>query len=220
MPRINPAARRALTEQRKAQILAAAAKVFAAKGFERATIADIARAARMAEGSIYNYFKNKNDLLISLPRQALEPTMESVSAHMSMSGAAEPVPPEQVLATAARNMVATIRKQAPIFRILISALPSMKQAAREKYMEQVVMYGTGVLERYFQELMERGVIRPGLNPKILARSFVGMFFPFVMLGEVLQIGSEAEWDYDKLADEIVPLFLHGILAEPAERKTK
>jgi hypothetical protein len=146
--------------------------------------------------------------------------MEPVSARMTMSGAAQQVPPEQVLAAAAWNMVTIIRKNAPIFRILISALPNLKQAAREKYMEQVVMYGTGVLEQYFQELMERGVIRPGLNPKILSRSFVGMFFPFVMLGEVLQIGSEAEWDYDKLADEIVPLFLHGILAEPAERKTK
>ncbi|MGB8645249.1 MAG: helix-turn-helix domain-containing protein [Anaerolineae bacterium] len=43
-------------EQRRNQILTAARAVFARKGFERATIADIAREAVMAEGSIYNYF--------------------------------------------------------------------------------------------------------------------------------------------------------------------
>jgi AcrR family transcriptional regulator len=84
MPRISASAKRALIEERKKQILDAAAHVFAEKGFEGATISDIARAAGIAEGSIYNYFKNKHDLLVSLPRQMIEPTIVNVSARMSM----------------------------------------------------------------------------------------------------------------------------------------
>ena len=48
------------------RILRAALQVFAARGFHEAKIADIARAAGVADGTIYLYFKNKDDLLISL----------------------------------------------------------------------------------------------------------------------------------------------------------
>ena len=52
--------------RRKMQILEAAATVFAKKGFHRATTKEIAEAADVAEGTIYNYFESKDDLLISL----------------------------------------------------------------------------------------------------------------------------------------------------------
>lgn len=219
MPKISPSARRALTEQRKTQILAAAAKVFAAKGFERATIANIAREAGIAEGSIYNYFKNKGDLLVSIPRQVVEPPVESVSASMRMFDAAKMIPPEQMLTTMAQNVIAAIRQNSAVFRILVSALPSMKQATREKYLNQVVLYAAGVLEDYFKSQVKQGVFRKDAHPRILARTFIGMFFPFVVVRELLQVES-ADWDYDQVIAEAVPLFLRGVLAEPIERKAK
>lgn len=220
MPRFSPSARRALTEQRKAQILTAAAKVFAAKGFERATIADIARKAGLAEGSIYNYFKNKGDLLVSIPRQVVEPPVESVSASMRMFDAAETIPPEQMLTTMAQNVISAIRQNSAVFRILVSALPSMKQATREEYLNQVVLYATGVLEGYFRNQVKQGVFRKDTHPRILARTFIGMFFPFVMLRELLQVEESGDWDYDQVIAEAVRLFLRGVLAGPTERKTK
>src|SRR5579859_3662937 len=55
-----------LTAARRAQILDAATRVFAAKGFHRATIRDVAQAAGVADGTIYNYFGNKTDVLLGL----------------------------------------------------------------------------------------------------------------------------------------------------------
>src|ERR1700758_2029498 len=55
-----------LAAARRTQILAAAIKVFSEKGFHRATIRDVARAAGVADGTIYNYFANKADLLMGL----------------------------------------------------------------------------------------------------------------------------------------------------------
>jgi TetR/AcrR family fatty acid metabolism transcriptional regulator len=219
MPKISPSARRALTEQRKTQILTAAAKVFAAKGFERATIANIAREAGIAEGSIYNYFKNKGDLLVSIPRQVVEPPVESISAAMQMIGTRAAQSPNEVLTTIASNLVSTIRQNAQVFRILVSALPSMKQATREKYLNHVVPYATGTLEDFFRLQIRQGVFRKDSNPRILARAFVGMFFPFVMLRELLQVEEKAVWTYDQVIAEVVPLFVRGVLAEPPERKT-
>src|SRR6058998_2074295 len=69
MPRVTAAAKARLEGTRRTQILAAAALVFARKGFDRATVTEIARAAGLAEGSIYNYFRSKGELLVHIPRQ-------------------------------------------------------------------------------------------------------------------------------------------------------
>jgi TetR/AcrR family fatty acid metabolism transcriptional regulator len=214
MPKLRNEARRALIEQRKGQILAAAAKAFAAKGFARATIADIAREAGVAEGSIYNYFKDKQDLLVSLPRQLIEPTIEATRARVSTNSLAKPLPPEEILRNIAHNIISIIQTNAHVIRALVSALPNMKQPLREKYLQQVILYVTGLLKEYFEQQIEHGIFRPGLNPETLSRSFVGMFFPFVMFREVLQVETEKNLDYDKLIDEVVSLFLRGVLAEP------
>src|SRR5438128_10647211 len=51
---------------KRARILDAAVKVFAERGFFNATVAEIARAAGVADGTIYLYFKSKDDVLLSL----------------------------------------------------------------------------------------------------------------------------------------------------------
>src|SRR5579864_8736119 len=61
----DPIAKQLIT-LRRAQILEAATKVFAEKGFHRATTKDIARAAGIAEGTIYTYFASKSDLLLGI----------------------------------------------------------------------------------------------------------------------------------------------------------
>ena len=56
----------ARNSEKKPQIIDAAIKVFAQKGFYNSKVADVAREAGIADGTIYLYFKNKDDLLISL----------------------------------------------------------------------------------------------------------------------------------------------------------
>ena len=61
------------------QILEAAVRVFARQGFHQSTVAQIAKDAGVADGTIYLYFKSKDDLLISL----FESRMERVIAHLT-----------------------------------------------------------------------------------------------------------------------------------------
>jgi AcrR family transcriptional regulator len=218
MPKISPRARRALTEERRKQILDAAAKVFAAKGFERATIADVARAAGVAEGSIYNYFKNKGELLIGIPRQIIQPPVEAVLGQMRAVGAT-PIPPDQMLPIVAKNMTTIFRQNAHIFRILISALPTLSQSAREQYVKRVLFYVWDILEAYFRELIEKGILRRDLNPAILTRAFVGMLIPFLLLNQIFGI-DPVKFDLDQVIAENITVFLRGALAEDAARKSK
>src|SRR3954469_21658828 len=59
-------ARETRANDKRGRILDAAVKVFAERGFHTATVAGIARAAGVADGTIYLYFKGKDDLLLRL----------------------------------------------------------------------------------------------------------------------------------------------------------
>ena len=59
-------------ERRRQQIIVAAKKIFSEQGFNKATMEDIAREAELSPGTIYLYFKNKEDLYASLSLRILQ----------------------------------------------------------------------------------------------------------------------------------------------------
>ncbi|SHK55539.1 transcriptional regulator, TetR family [Desulfatibacillum alkenivorans DSM 16219] len=78
------------TELRKTQILQAAAKVFAEKGFQEGTIPDVAKESGVSEASIYEYFSNKENLLFSIPMEAMQRLSEKIDFHLKLiRGSAE-----------------------------------------------------------------------------------------------------------------------------------
>ncbi len=79
-------------EEKYQRILHAALQVFAAKGFHDSKISEIARTAGVADGTIYLYFKSKDDLLISL----FEAELESINAGLRQALASIPEPPLQL----------------------------------------------------------------------------------------------------------------------------
>ncbi len=220
MARISRDARRALVEERRQQILKAAIEVFSEKGFERATIADVAHRAGVAEGSIYNYFKNKGDLLVGIPKQIVQVPVQAMAPLLEQSSVSGAVPPEQVLTAFAESLVAVFHQNSQIFRVLISAVPHLRQTTREAYVNQVILYAIGILEAYFRKQMELGVFRGDLDPRVVAMSFFGMVFPYVMLREVIQADLHLGPDYPQVIQQIVPLFLNGVLADAQKRKIK
>ena len=59
-------------ERRRQQIIVAAKRVFSEKGFSKSTMEDIAREAELSPGTLYLYFKNKDDLYASLSLRILQ----------------------------------------------------------------------------------------------------------------------------------------------------
>jgi TetR/AcrR family fatty acid metabolism transcriptional regulator len=77
-----------LGESKRRLILKVATEVFAEKGFHESTISQIAQKAKIAEGSIYLYFKNKEDLLFSIPEERMENFLSGLREHLAgMKGA-------------------------------------------------------------------------------------------------------------------------------------
>ena len=73
----------ARTNNKKDLIINAAIKVFAKKGFYNAKVADVAKMAGVADGTIYLYFKNKDDLLISLFETKMEEILRQFSFYLN-----------------------------------------------------------------------------------------------------------------------------------------
>jgi TetR/AcrR family fatty acid metabolism transcriptional regulator len=68
--------------ERKTQILASAIKIFGEKGFQNATIAEIAKDAGVGDATIYEYFKNKEDLMLAIPVETTKELIPQINDHM------------------------------------------------------------------------------------------------------------------------------------------
>src|SRR5215471_8133084 len=64
--RIHSVSEQERIDRRREQILAAASRVFARQGFHRSTVRQVAQEAGIADGTIYLYFRSKQDLLLAL----------------------------------------------------------------------------------------------------------------------------------------------------------
>ena len=67
-------------ESKHHKIIRAALKVFAQKGFYNARVSEIAKEAQVADGTIYLYFKNKDDILIHLFEEEMDGIIQNVKA--------------------------------------------------------------------------------------------------------------------------------------------
>jgi TetR/AcrR family fatty acid metabolism transcriptional regulator len=70
------------TEVRKEQIIGAAEKVFARKGFNDATVAEIAQEAGLSDATIYEYFSSKEELLFTVPLETIRTAYEELRGHL------------------------------------------------------------------------------------------------------------------------------------------
>ena len=72
------------TEARKQNLLRAAARVFARKGFLDGTIPEIARESGVSEASIYDYYSTKEGLLFAIPIEAIKQLEETITFHLKL----------------------------------------------------------------------------------------------------------------------------------------
>jgi AcrR family transcriptional regulator len=209
MPKLTLHARRELVQERQSQILEAAARVFAEKGFARATIRDVARAAGVSQGSIYLYFKNKQDLLVHLPRQFIQPQMEAFLA--AGLGTDTPPAPDVLLGFIAQNIVKIMTQNRELMQVLFTSLATMDDATRETYVREVPLYAMEHIETYIRAQQAAGVFRSELDATIVSRLLPGMMVFFLLVQEIIQPANMERIEYERLIPTVVNVFLHGVM---------
>lgn len=196
--------------RRKAEILEAAANVFAENGFHRSTIKDIAEAADIAEGTIYNYFESKDDLLISLIDW-----LADLEKRREMYAQLLDVDFRQAFRSFLLQRLSVIREYNTL---LMAVLPEViiVPHLRELYRQKVMMPAIYDLEAHLRARVERGQIEKVDVPMVIR------LLTALGLGlEVLMLMGDTEtlslWkDPDRAIDLITRATFDGILHIPAQ----
>ena len=161
--RTNPSWRRD-PEGRKERILAAAAKLFGARGFASVTTAMIAEAAGVSEGIIYHYFRTKQALLREVAARYGRGFADAMFGEMRADDA---IPdPEAVM----RRAFAYVRFSDPLFGVfLLADDPGDSVFAKRANRDQVLVRLTELFTRW----RERGEIA-ATEPRVLAELAFGL----------------------------------------------
>ena len=185
---------------KREQILQAAATVFAAKGFFGARVSDIAGKAKVADGTIYLYFKGKEEILAALFALAMNQFLDRARSELaSLEGA------EARLTRLAKfhlEQVGSNRDLAIVFQVELRH--------SQKFMELV---STTILADYLKliqqiiaEGQEQGALRSELPASAVAKCFFGM------LDEMATnwVLSRRQYRLEELAPVVADLFLGGL----------
>jgi len=190
-----------LITARRNQILDAATTVFAEKGFHRATIKDIARAAGIADGTIYTYFSSKTEVLLGILNRLNESTEREMQFAL---GSEQDV--RAFFKAYVRQRISLIWPNAEVFR---AVLPEMLVNAelRDLYYQQVLVPTFRVAEHYFLAQMEEGQLRK-VDVPLAVRAIAGTVFGLLMtqlLGDEL---IAARWE--ELPEVLTTLMFDGL----------
>ena len=194
----------AMIDARKAQILQASIEVFADKGFHRATIKEIAKTAGIADGTIYNYFKNKKELLLAL----LDGLNESDTREEDMLLGME----SDIRTFLSEYIHHRLTVMMPHIHVLRAILPEIMVDAelRQSYYDKVLAPTFALMERSFEARVKAGELTsrdPKLTVRLLGSTVSGVLM-LQMLGDTYTADNYAE-----LTQHIVEVMLDGMIAK-------
>ena len=199
------------TPDKRGRILDAAVKVFARKGYFGARVSEIARNARVADGTIYLYFRNKEDILVSLFDEVMAEHIEKGRQELATVEGAE----ARLLVIARAPPAAAGRQPRPG-----GGLPGRAAAVDEVHgaLHRGVAAGLpgGHLRGHRGGARATGPSGPELSRKLATKAFFGALDEMV----TSWILSPKEYDLVGQAGPVVDLFLHGAAAPRAESRTQ
>jgi TetR/AcrR family fatty acid metabolism transcriptional regulator len=190
---------------KREKILTAAVKIFAKNGFYNAKISQIAKEAGVADGTIYLYFKNKDDLLIS--------TFEEVMGKMNERLVRELADLERPLDKLKRSIRLHLalaldhRYLAEFITIeLRQSTKFIKQYKNRKFSEYLRILRDVVIEG-----QKRGEIRQDLDPRIVTRAIFGALDEALLTFVLTQHGrSDGAQEIERQCQQLENVFISGL----------
>ncbi len=183
-------------------------RVFAERGFHRATIKEIAREAGIKSSAlIYWYFEDKDDLF-----RAVLAEFSPLVRQLADSAELMDRPPEEVLSLLARAHLDSYDDPAVVRLLRISlSEAALNPETNSHFLEETQKVVLGFFVAYLKRQVELGSLRPH-DPQSSARSFFGPLIVYILSREIfphLKEGLPAREQYIK---DVVGIFLNGLSA--------
>jgi AcrR family transcriptional regulator len=192
--------------RRCADVLAVARRLYARKGYQRTPMAEIARAAELAVGTLYQLFPSKEAILRSL----LEERMDALVARVRQALAEEAEVPGQ-LACIVRSHLAFARENADVLRLYLSGWIGYDVTVRQRFGERIDAKYQQYLD-VLADVVERGIERGALAPRSARR--LAIILAGMVHAVIRRWLRERDLDLAAEGEALVDLFLHGA-AHPA-----
>jgi TetR/AcrR family fatty acid metabolism transcriptional regulator len=184
-------------------ILRAAIKVFARGGFFNSKVADVAREAGVADGTVYLYFRNKDDILVSIFNHVMDEALALGRARLSEID--HPQEKLKGIVFAHLNRFGNDRDLAIVFQVeLRSSTKFMEQFSATKVTEYL-----DLIRSVIEEGKAKRVFRRGLNTTIAAKVLFGALDEMV----TNWVLSPKRYSLIATAEPVIDLFLHGVAEE-------
>ncbi|HYE66560.1 MAG TPA: TetR/AcrR family transcriptional regulator [Pyrinomonadaceae bacterium] len=183
-------------------ILRAATCVFARNGYFNSKVADIAREAGVADGTVYLYFKSKEEILRSIFDRSVEEAI--TEARRQIERTTDPREKLRRIALLHLERLGADRDLAVVFQVELRG--------STKFMEEFSAAGfaeyLSLIRAIFEEGQRAGVFRQELNAKVVAKVLFGA------LDEMATnwILSKRRYKLAPLADQVLDIFLNGVIA--------
>ena len=188
------------------KIIHAATKVFAKKGFFNARISDIAKEAKVADGTIYLYFNNKFDILISV----FEEEIGSLITQVKKLLAAED-DPRKMLEVFAKKHLTVMKKNKNLSEVIQIELRQsaklIKDYRNNKFSEYV-----NIISSIIKLGQEQKIYRASIRPGIAKRAFFGALDE---ISRIWTVGVATEYTVEETTQQVLEIFLCGILEPEA-----
>jgi TetR/AcrR family fatty acid metabolism transcriptional regulator len=193
---------RPVIQDKREAIIRAATKVFAGNGYFNSKVADIAQEAGVADGTVYLYFKSKDEILHSIFDRGME---EAISeGQRQLVGINDPREKLRRIARLHLERMGADRDLAVVFQVeLRGSTKFMEEFSGGRFAEYL-----GMIRSIFEEGQNSGVFRKDLNTKIVAKVFFGA------LDEMATnwILSRKRYKLAPLADQVLDILLNGVSA--------
>ena len=195
------ASRPVISDKRNA-ILRSATKVFAQKGFFNSKVADIAADAGIADGTVYLYFKSKDEILHSIFNEAMQKFISEGRSELSKVDS--PVERLKKVAELHLKRLGGDRELAIVFQVELRGSTKFMQefsaAGFHEYLE--------VIRKTIEEGQNARIFRNDIKPVVCAKILYGSLDEMV----TNWILSKKSYPLEPMAGEVLKIFLKGILA--------
>ena len=191
---------RAVVVDKREAILRAAIKVFAQKGYFNSKVADIASAAGIADGTVYLYFKSKDEILHSIFDRAMEEFIEE--GKREIAELEEPQDKLRRIAELHLEKLGADRDLAIVFQIELRG--------STKFMEEFSAAGFAdylkIIQQTIEEGQKSGVFRKDLKPVVGAKILYGALDEMV----TNWVLSKKSYALKPMANEVLKIFFGGV----------
>ncbi|MCO4770165.1 MAG: TetR/AcrR family transcriptional regulator [Deltaproteobacteria bacterium] len=197
-----PSARSAKSRaDKRRHILEAAVEVFARAGFHKSRVSDVAKEASVADGTIYLYFKSKDEILLSIFEEAMAEMIEAVEAQLAPLS-----DPFEQLRTFAAFHMSRVEKHKSVAKVLQVELRLSNTFMREYKPTKLKQY-LDIVGRIVRLGQSQGVMRDDVNPIIIRRALFGALDEIAMQWILTPA---ARYGLKESASQIADVFAAGL----------